>query len=123
MDLLDGLLPVQRGDQSHQLLHHLVLPGGDHGLTDLIGQLLAVLVLVGDALHQVDGGEDQLIHRGRHGHHVVVPVVDVAPAGGYDKVQLLLLGGGLLILLLVDDGDIPQLPAQGNEHQHAAHHH
>ncbi len=123
MDLFDHPLPVQRGRQGHQLLHHLVLPGGHPGAVDLLVQGLAVLILVGHALHQVQRGQNQLIHRGRHGHHVAVAVIDVPPAGRDGEIQSLLLGGHLLVLVVVDDGDVPQLPGQRDEHQHPAYQH
>ena len=87
---------------------------------DRVLQRLSVGILVGYAGNQVPGGEDELIHGGRHGHDVAVPVVYLAPLCGDELLQGPLVGGHLLILVVVDDGDVPQLPDQGDEHREAA---
>ena len=120
MDLGVHPLPVQVGQEGYQVAQHLLLFGRYAGLIDRAVQFVAVGVLVGDALYQVVGGQDQAVYRGRHGHHVAVSVVNVAPAGRDFIVQILLFGNGALIGLVVDDGDVPQLPADGDKHHHTA---
>ena len=127
--VLDGVdlgvhpLLVQAGHQGHQVRLHLLLLLGHQGGPLRLGQGVALLVLLGHALHQVVGGQDQVVDGGRHGQHIAVAVIDVPPGGRHGQVQGLLVAGLLLILVVVDHGDVPQLPAQGEKHQHAAAHH
>ena len=118
-------LLVQSGHQIHQIVHDLLLlfrHGGVVGRLVRIAVLVRVVLLVHTA-HQVPGREHQGVHRGRHGHQVSVPVVNISSGRRYRQIQGLLVDGLLLILVVVDNGHVPQLPEQGDKQHNPTHHH
>ncbi len=110
----------------HQPVHDELPPVVEGLLVGVLVQLilLALEVLL-DRIDQVQGGQDQLVDRGGHGHDAALPVVDHAPVG-VDRDALGLLNGGLLLPFgVLHDLELVELPHQGDEqadpqsqHQH-----
>ena len=117
--------PVQVGTNGHQAVDDLVpqlLHRRSPGLLVLIALLIGIIALV-HAVHQVLGGQNQVVYGGRHGQHIAVGVQNVPPVGGHRHVHQLLICGPLLVKIVVPDGDRPQLDHQRNEQSHPAHQH
>ena len=117
--------PVQLGENGAKAVHDGGLFRGDGRLIEgLVGDaVLILIVLLVHAVDDVPGGEDQVVHRGRHGQHVAVAVQDVPPHGADLHVPGLLPDGQLLVVVVLHDADLPQRPDQGEEHEHPAHRH
>ena len=111
------LFPVQVRHQLTQAVHHHIPLALDLGVVGVLVQV-AVLILeltLTHTGHQVLGGQDQVVYRGRHGQHIAVGIQDLAPVGRHGHVHQLLLDGFGLILIVVHDGDVPQLDQQRNK--------
>ena len=111
------LFPVQVRHQLTQAVHHHIPLALDLGVVGILVQV-AVLILeltLAHTGHQVLGGQDQVVYRGRHGQHIAVGIQDLAPVGRHGHVHQLLLDGFGLILIVVHDGDVPQLDQQRNK--------
>ena len=77
------LLPVQVRHQLTQAVHHHIPLALDLGFVGILVQV-AVLILeltLAHTGHQVLGGQDQVVYRGRHGQHIAVGIQDLASVG------------------------------------------
>ena len=124
LQMLHHILNFQVQDGRQVLRHKLV------GRLRIVGQRAAILLSVLHllpigllGLQQILGGELHIVHRGAHGQHGPLAVIDGAPVGGNGAVSGLLLHRQFLIVIMLTDLDLPQLEEQRDKcHQSKQHH-
>ena len=75
------------------------------------------------SLHDVLGGDDDVVNVGGDGQPVAFGVVNGAPGRGHQQVPGLLVNGLLLQLVVLADLHVPQLPEQRDKDNHPEDHH